>query len=662
MLEFSELQKFFDPRYRPYDNHKDIAQAENIEIHAKGKKPEVLLRKNRPNEKPIYTDYRIERFEAVTKTYWSKIMTVIQKIQFSEDFKIKYKEEPSKLSGYPFGQYLTKGYPMFDSYENWFWSIGYQNFLEDANGLYICLSEYAQTDSEPPKPFIYFIESDDILDFKTNHYALVEMEEKSVIEYAKEEQKKGRILLYIDTEKVEKWEQYGKFEENTFRLISSVNHGCSPYLPAWKSGGNVREIEDGNISYDSFLRDTLPFFNEAVNWYSDHQVNMALHIHPDRWEIASSPCRVCDEKGYFLDKKDASIRHSCNTCGGSGKVVQRTPFNVMQIQPASKTGINDITQIPTPPAGYITRPQENVQYIYEQYKEAIKSALASINMEFLMDVPMSESGVAKLVDRQELNTFLLKITRHIVFNIWTPSFYFIAKQRYGNILSEKEVMDLIPFVQIPNQFDIMTSDIMAQRVGYAIEKKMPNAIISKLAYEYAESEFGADDIETIKLKLTSQLDPLPFMSEEDKMTVLGNQGTTKLDYIISSNIYKLVGKALEENKDFSKLTYAQQNKIITDYAKVIDKSISSGMTPIYDGVATPLDTPIDIEAEAKARLKGSVGGVQGILEIQNSVSQGITDYSAAISLLYEIFGFDDATARRILGTPKKVNPNVNTNS
>jgi hypothetical protein len=67
-----------------------------------------------------------------------------------------------------------------------------------------------------------------------------------------------------------------------------------------------------------------------------------------------------------------------------------------------------------------------------------------------------------------------------------------------------------------------------------------------------------------------------------------------------------------------------------------------------------METPIDIEAEAKAKLKGTVGGVDGILSIQKSVSEGITDYNAAIALLYEIYGFDTKTAKQILGTPKKM--------
>jgi hypothetical protein len=65
-----------------------------------------------------------------------------------------------------------------------------------------------------------------------------------------------------------------------------------------------------------------------------------------------------------------------------------------------------------------------------------------------------------------------------------------------------------------------------------------------------------------------------------------------------------------------------------------------------------IDTPVDVEAEAKAKLKGSVGGVQGILEIQAAVAKGESDYDAAIAVLGEIFGFDEEKAKAILG-PKR---------
>jgi hypothetical protein len=61
-------------------------------------------------------------------------------------------------------------------------------------------------------------------------------------------------------------------------------------------------------------------------------------------------------------------------------------------------------------------------------------------------------------------------------------------------------------------------------------------------------------------------------------------------------------------------------------------------------------------AEAQANLKGTVGGVQGILQIQQSVAQGITKRDAAISLLETIYGFDPDTANRLLGDPIDIQP------
>ena len=57
---------------------------------------------------------------------------------------------------------------------------------------------------------------------------------------------------------------------------------------------------------------------------------------------------------------------------------------------------------------------------------------------------------------------------------------------------------------------------------------------------------------------------------------------------------------------------------------------------------------IDKEAEARANLKGSVGGVTGILEIQRSVSEGITSVDAGAAVLELIYGIDPQEAVRML--------------
>jgi len=58
-------------------------------------------------------------------------------------------------------------------------------------------------------------------------------------------------------------------------------------------------------------------------------------------------------------------------------------------------------------------------------------------------------------------------------------------------------------------------------------------------------------------------------------------------------------------------------------------------------------------AQAQATLRGSVGGVTSILEIQSAYVAGTTSYGSAIAMLKYIFGFDDNKSKELLGTPKE---------
>jgi hypothetical protein len=77
----------------------------------------------------------------------------------------------------------------------------------------------------------------------------------------------------------------------------------------------------------------------------------------------------------------------------------------------------------------------------------------------------------------------------------------------------------------------------------------------------------------------------------------------------------------------------------------VKELLENGGASTENGVALPSDK----EADARAQLKGSVGGVQGIIQIQTSVAQGLTDRGSAIALLELIYGFSNAEATRLLG-------------
>jgi len=74
--------------------------------------------------------------------------------------------------------------------------------------------------------------------------------------------------------------------------------------------------------------------------------------------------------------------------------------------------------------------------------------------------------------------------------------------------------------------------------------------------------------------------------------------------------------------------------------------------------ATEDETSADDKvANAQVELRGTVGGVTGIIEINTAVSQGGMTVDVAVQILVNVYGFDETTARRMVTVPNPTDPN-----
>lgn len=135
---------------------------------------------------------------------------------------------------------------------------------------------------------------------------------------------------------------------------------------------------------------------------------------------------------------------------------------------------------------------------------------------------------------------------------------------------------------------------------------------------------------------------------------------------------------IEIVRDYSKLTVFQEDakfeaEILSSRINVLSKMLADQtlstdeyrqqmfLLGIGDGKPLPprVDDPSQTNAktlDAQAALRGSVGGVQGLLAVQAGVSAGTTTYESGISVLTIIFGFTPEEAKALLGTPKEQQP------
>jgi hypothetical protein len=199
----------------------------------------------------------------------------------------------------------------------------------------------------------------------------------------------------------------------------------------------------------------------------------------------------------------------------------------------------------------------------------IYRALSAINMEFLQDVPLNESGTAKEVDRDELNIFVNSIAKDIVV-IMREIERIGIDYRYRVIVPGKtERKTLIPIFSVPLKFDLLSSNGMISDIQAAKTGQVDPSIVTEMEVEFATKRFNTEPAIQALVRLTLMLDPFPGIDDGDKMTRMQNGGISKLDYVVSCNIHQFVRRALDEDEQFASKEYDAQCEVLEKYAQEI---------------------------------------------------------------------------------------------
>jgi hypothetical protein len=333
-------------------------------------------------------------------------------------------------------------------------------------------------------------------------------------------------------------------------------------LPAWKVGGLYYARKNNDTIYESRLAGMVPDLDEAAREYSDLQAEIIQHIHSEKYAYTNTECPVCKEKGYVI--KDGK-QETCSHCNGTGRVLNTSPYGIHLIDAARAGEL----QVPTPPIGYIQKDTQIAQLQDTRVRNHIKDALAAVNMEFLAETPIDQSGVAKAYDANELNNFVNSIAEDLVRNI-DNVYHFINEYRYRTIVpNEEKRRAMLPHVNVPTKFDIANTTILMQELQGARQAEANPETLRVLETNYAKMQFNTSPDVAERLETVFDLDPLFGVKEENKMTMLQNGGITETAYIISCNIHAFVRRAIFEDKEFCKKDLKQKMKVLEKYAEEV---------------------------------------------------------------------------------------------
>lgn len=616
---------------QPEEKHDWVEVRNEMFVHTRGKNPGRILTQRRPNEDAEIQKYRLDIYEPITKGSINRAIDKLYRIFSSANFSIQVSDE---LSTYLNTEKFDNQY--FYSYIQ---KYVVRRMIEDPNGwlVWIPVGEGLTNPSVKVDVYPLIVGSNQIrfLDIDEGIISWYSEDEKSEVYQGGRNKKEGQVIYTMTPDAFYKHTQIGIKKDNRFQVELIYQHNIG-FLPGVVLGGDVTDDD----YFESYFSAFLPFANEAIRQYSDWQAIMTTSCFPYREEVAET-CSAPGCRDGFCYNGDNDEHSACRTCKGTGRVITRSPFGVFMREKGNMIdGPNTSTE---PMIRFIGPPVDVIEYSGRAWETLLKKAEQALN---LTTIDEAQSGTAKEIDREDSFIVLTKISNNLFDEIIYQSLLIIEKYR-----SVANPID--PVIVKPISFSMKTENDLIDEINKLNDKNAPVAFLVEATKDLAKKRFSGNIPITRMVEILVSYDPIYHINTKDKQMLLASGVIKKDDLIRSLYAYKTLTKIVADNGT----TYLENDLsvIFSDLDKAMQPIVESYQPKqVIDLSSGSIDVNSEIqqrEAEAKANLKGSVGGVQGIIAIQQSVSKGFTDKGAAVKLLMEIYGFNQETAIDMIGDP-----------
>jgi len=619
-----------DERYHPKKYEHWNRVRETMFIHTRGRNPERILTQRRPNEDPEVQKYRLSIYEPITKGSMNRAIDKLFRIFQNANFSISVSDElntylsEKKFNGQFFYSYIQK-FIMRRMIED---PNGFLAWIPSGDGL---TDPSKKVDVEP-----VLIMSDQIKVLDENIITWENENEHSIVRVNGRNVDDGCVYYSLTESGYYRHEQFGSKIDRKFNTVLIYEHNIG-MVPAIVLGG---DYTDENF-FDSYFSAFVPFANEAIRQYSDWTAVMTTSAFPYREEMAES----CDAKGCrngIVYNSDTDEHDRCGTCKGSGRVISRSPFGVF-IREKGNSAMGETTSS-EPMLRFISPPVDIIKYSGEAWETLLRKAEDALH---LTTIDEAQSGTAKQIDREDSFSQLTKISNNVFDEIIYRSLVFIEK--YRNVVEPSD-----PIIVKPISFSMKSESDLIDEITKLSDKNAPVAFLVESTKDLARKRFSGNKSVSRIVEILVSYDPIFNLNTKDKQMLLASGTIRKDDLLKSLFAYKtLAGLVALNGTQFLEQPLGDIfNQLDLAMAPMLESYIPKTVIDVSGEFGG--DTELNRQrAQAQANLKGTVGGVQGILQIQQSVSQGITQRDAALTLLQTIYGFDMNQAENILGSPIK---------
>jgi hypothetical protein len=551
------------PEYNPIYK-RTVELEEEMETHMEAKSfPEKLFKSKAPNENPEEFDYRKSIYQPVTKPFMNRAFRTINRIWNDSNYTIaNWKDDEHK-------EYFETNYPKHKSIVAFFRSVVTKFKLRDPNGVIAIKPRVIPTikdmdgnlfadQSKLIEPTAVLYESEQVINFEEDQYALIELREKSVVRHGNGEERTGRVFEFYDENRIWKISQVGKKIDWEFEYVVYYEHNLGK-LPVSKLKGEPCESEDDYTVYESYFMPAIPNLNIALYNHNTLEMSITNDAFPQRWEYVD-PCNYdgC-EGGYITYDHEKGTKGKCPSCKGTGHTERHSPLGVKQVYVGDRLtpGAEGLAM---PPAGYIAPDTATLEFRHTKYLKDVEQAFAFLNIDVSNSnvKPGEETATGKKIDREELFSFLLLISNEL-FDLLDQSIDVIGKMRYGTFEG--------PEITKPVDFSIRSNEELIQEMVEAKAAFVPDIIIQKQLKEYALNRFNTSHEVTKFLDIVFKVDRLLTLTQQDIVLQKNIGAVINWEVILHTSIYTFLEQALVEDPKFLELEFQEQKTKLEQMAK-----------------------------------------------------------------------------------------------
>jgi hypothetical protein len=436
-------------------------------------------------------------------------------------------------------------------------------------------------------------------------------------------------------------------EKGRFFIIEVFEHKIGR-VPAKRVGALTDTVTRDRTAVP-IINPARSYFEKSIKTMSEFDLTNCLHVFPRLIQYSDA----CDGErtGENVIGCAGGLTpggSKCKVCGGTGFKTHTSAQDAIHVR--MPKDLNDLKSLEnvlvykSPPIDLLKFQQE---FAFDKLREASIAAVYGGNQRTKLVKTATETEIDLDGYYDTLKPFADNFSD---FFVWG----------YTCIAALRDMENgLVIKHHFPSDFEFQSLGSLLEELKIASENGAASHVKKAINTKIINKIYIDQPKEVLKIETKDKYYPFPGKSTEEINFIIANGKTTRYYETLYSHFDVIFADLEFQTESRSLNFYEMEEKLqrnllslkVKEILGEIDNQETADSANAFGTTGTE-GTPSDIEAEAKANLKGSVGGVQGILDIQASVAAGTTERSAALAVLDKIYGFSGEDAEAILGEPK----------